>query len=59
MKKKENYPDVTTLGDGRYHGIMSGYVFEYNGRCYKCSFGIRGLSYHMTVIVENGQDRMG
>lgn len=55
----EELPHITTLGDGRYHGVMSGYCLEYNGKKYKCSFGVRGFNCPITIVVENGVDKRG
>ena len=54
--KYEDIPNVTTLGDGYYSGTMSGYVLEYKGKKYMCSFGVRGINQPMTVIVKDGND---
>ena len=49
-------PHVSSLGDGTYRGKQSGYSFEYKGKKYKTSFGIRGINCPITIIVENGKD---
>ena len=55
-----NLPKVTELGDGLYAGIMSGYVFTYDGKKYQCSFGVRGINnIPLTVKVEDGVDSRG
>ena len=59
LKECNEIPHITTLGDGRYTGKMSGYTLEYNGEKYKCSFGVRGFNCPMTIIVENGEDKRG
>lgn len=53
------YPPVTILGDGLYAGIISGCIFNYNGKRYRCSFGIRGMNIPFVVKVENGKDSRG
>ena len=52
-----NLPKVTELGDGLYAGIMSGYVFTYDGKKYECSFGVSGINIPLVVKVEDGVDR--
>ena len=54
-----NLPKVTELGDGLYAGIMSGYVFTYDGKKYECSFGVRGINIPLIVKVEDGVDSRG
>ena len=54
-----NLPKVTELGDGLYTGIMSGYVFTYDGKKYECSFGVRGFNIPLIVKVEGGVDSRG
>lgn len=54
-----NLSKVTELGDGRYVGVMSGYVFTYNGKKYECSFGVRGINIPLIVKVEDGVDSRG
>ena len=54
-----NLPKVTELGDGLYTGVMSGYVFTYEGKKYECSFGVRGINIPLVVKVENGVDSRG
>ena len=54
-----NLPKVTELGDGLYGGIMSGYVFTYDGKKYECSFGVRGINIPLVVKVEDGVDSRG
>ena len=54
-----NLPKVTELGDGLYGGIMSGYVFTYDGKKYECSFGVRGFNIPLIVKVEGGVDSRG
>ena len=54
-----NLPKVTELGDGLYGGIMSGYVFTYDGKKYECSFGVRGINIPLIVKVEDGVDSRG
>lgn len=47
---------VESLGDGSYHGKMSGYVFTYNGRKYKMPFGIRTpFDIDFSIKIENGE----
>ena len=58
-KGYDDMPHITTLGDGRYTGTMSGYALDYNGKKYKCSFGVRGFNCPMTIVVENGEDKRG
>ena len=55
-KKDEDIKPITSFGDGYYTGNMSGYILEYKGKKYTCSFGVRGLNQPMTVIVKEGQD---
>lgn len=40
---EEEYPHVSSLGDGTYSGIMSGCIFTYMNKHYKCDFGYRGF----------------
>ena len=54
-----NLPKVTELGDGLYVGVMSGYVFTYDGKKYECSFGVRGFNIPLIVKVEDGVDSRG
>ena len=54
-----NLPKVTELGDGLNDGIMSGYVFTYDGKKYQCSFGVRGINIPLIVKVEDGVDSRG
>ena len=54
-----NLPKVTKLGGGLYAGIMSGYVFTYDGKKYECSFGVRGINIPLIVKVEDGVDSRG
>ena len=54
-----NLPKVTELGDGLDAGIMSGYVFTYDGKKYECSFGVRGINIPLVVKVEDGVDSRG
>lgn len=51
----DEYPPVSSLGDGQYSGIMSGYVFEYNGKSYKSDFGVRGINCKVTLTVKDGK----
>ena len=54
-----NLPKITELGDGLYTGVMSGYVFTYDGKKYECSFGVRGINIPLVVKVEDGVDSRG
>lgn len=55
-KTEPQYPHVSSLGDGTYKGIMSGYIFKYKDNYYKCSFGVRGLNIEKTITIKNGVD---
>lgn len=53
---ENNIESVSCLGDGEYSGIMSGWTFNYQGKKYKCSFGVRGINCPMTIKIKNGKD---
>ena len=54
----EKVPQVTTLPDGLYDGLWSGYVIEvsYNGKKYDLTTeeGVRGINIKVVVQIENG-----
>lgn len=54
----EKVPQITTLPDGLYNGIWSGYVIEisYNGKHYELATekGVRGIGIKVVVQIENG-----
>lgn len=52
---EEEYPHVSTLGDGTYSGRMSGYIFTYKGKYYKCDFGYRGINIPVTIQIKDGK----
>lgn len=54
----EDMPDISSLGDGRYNGTMSGWCFTYKGVDYHTSFGIRGTVQNAWIEIKDGKDRL-
>lgn len=53
-------PKITELGNGKYHGMMRGHVLNYQGKDYKCSWGVKTITpVPVTVMVQDGKDGMG
>lgn len=52
---EKEYPHVSSLGDGTYSGIMSGYIFTYMNKDYKCDFGYRGFNIPVTIQIKDGK----
>lgn len=47
---------ITVLENGYYTGIMSGHIFTYNGKKYKCTDGVKGINCPVVIKVEDNTD---
>ena len=53
---KEKYPNVLTLGDGEYDGILWGHCFLYENNKYYSEIGWRNcFPSYCKMMVENGK----
>ena len=52
----EEYPNVTTLGDGEYDGALWGHCFVYEGQKYYSECGWRNIfPSYCKMVIENGK----
>lgn len=53
---QEKYPNVLTLGDGEYNGILWGHCFLYENNKYWSEMGWKNkFPSYCRIIVENGK----
>lgn len=56
MNPVEKYPDVTTLGDGEYDGVLWGQCFVYDGHKYYSEYGWRNMYPSYCRMIIHGND---
>lgn len=55
-RNKNEMPDVTVLGDGCYSGMLHAHCFEYKGKQYYSSIGVKGIEpVPYTIKIVNGK----
>lgn len=53
IQETQSYPDVRELGNGWFQGAMSGCQFTFEGKVYRCPFGVRGINIPSTIQIVN------
>ena len=55
IQETQSCPDVRELGNGWFYGKMSGCQFMFEGKTYRCPFGVRGINVSSTIQIVNDE----